>query len=81
MIYPNPVKNLTYINFSASNAENITIKVYDQLGRMVDDLGTKLYKKGTYQIPYSIKRSASGNYTIQIVSSTGAIKTHKLIIL
>ena len=80
-IYPNPAKDQTNINFSTTNTDKVSIKVYDQLGRMVDDLGTKLYNKGNYQIPYSVKKHVSGNYYVQIKNSEGKTKAHKLIIL
>ncbi|MGG9971975.1 InlB B-repeat-containing protein [Ferruginibacter sp. SUN002] len=80
-IYPNPAKGFTQINFSLSSADKVSIKVYDQLGRMVDDLGCKFYSKGNHQITYSTKKANSGNYLIRIQHSNGEVKTQQLSIL
>ncbi len=59
--YPNPFNPQTKINFSIPTASDVTLKVYDLLGREVATLVNERLNPGSYETTFSAKGgSASG---------------------
>jgi hypothetical protein len=66
--YPNPFNPLTSIKYSIEMEGNVTIKVYDILGRLVATLVNEYKKAGIYDIQFDGTNFASGLYIYQIKS-------------
>jgi uncharacterized repeat protein (TIGR02543 family) len=79
-VYPNPARGITNIQLNIANTDFYTIKVLDKLGRLVENMGTKLYQKGTHQIRYNVNGKKSGAYIVQIISTSGVTKSHPFIV-
>lgn len=78
--YPNPFNPTTTIRFSVPLSGNITMKIYDILGREVKTLLNEYKQSGTYEISFDGSRLASGVYFYQI--KTGAfIQTKKMLLI
>lgn len=79
--YPNPFNPSTNISFTIPFQEEITLKVYDMLGR---EVRTLLYKKQLTQGSYNIKFNAddlpSGVYAYSLIAKNN-ILTKKMILL
>ena len=65
--YPNPFNPMTNIKFTVSENSNVTIKVFDLLGREVKTLLNENMNTGTYNIQWNAednsgKKAASGVY-------------------
>jgi hypothetical protein len=67
--YPNPFNPSTAINYSLSFETNVTLKIYDLLGRELATLVNEVQKEGSYQVDFSAEgRSASGGTAVDLPS-------------
>lgn len=64
--YPNPFNPVTKINFSIPTAGNVSIRIYDGLGREVETLINNSLNKGMYEIEWNAEKYASGVYYYRI---------------
>lgn len=65
--YPNPFNPATNIEFRLGNSSQVTLKVYDVLGREVATLiDSEMYNKGTHQAKFDASALASGIYLYRL---------------
>ncbi len=62
--YPNPFNPATKIKYSIPEGGNVTIRIFDILGREVDAV-RNIQDAGSYEIQFSAKGLASGVYFLQ----------------
>ncbi len=60
--YPNPFNPTTNINFSIPKGQNVSLKVYDMMGREVANLVNEFLKAGEYRADFSGANLSSGVY-------------------
>ncbi|MGA7162043.1 MAG: M1 family aminopeptidase [Bacteroidota bacterium] len=77
--YPNPFNSGTTITYKLSHSANVTLKIYDVLGREVATLVDTKQLPGNYEYPWSGQSLASGIYFYQL--SAGDIHLQKKMIL
>ncbi len=77
--YPNPFNPSTIIRFSIANLDNVSLSVYDILGRMIATLVDQRLSPGTYQVSWS-SNVASGVYFYRLHSGSYS-ETRKMIAL
>lgn len=68
--YPNPFNPATQIKYSILNAGNVSLKVYDVLGREVADLVNKHQDAGHYTVNFNASSLSSGIYFYRIESGS-----------
>lgn len=80
--YPNPFNPSTTINYSIASAGNVTLKVYDMLGREVATLVNEYKQPGNYNSQFSIVnyQLASGVYFYRLQAGSFS-QTKKLILM
>ena len=83
-IYPNPFKNIATIHYSLEKPDNISLKVYDQTGRLAKSLECGVKQSGNYTAKWngfdnSNKKVRHGIYFIHLKSSHFSI-TKKIIL-
>ncbi|MBU2493160.1 MAG: AGE family epimerase/isomerase [Bacteroidetes bacterium] len=78
--YPNPFNPSTKIKFSVSEPGNVSLKIYDALGREIKELANNYYNAGNYEIDFSGDKLSSGIYFYSLISGNN-IKTKKMILL
>ncbi|MCB0743288.1 MAG: DUF1501 domain-containing protein [Ignavibacteriae bacterium] len=79
--YPNPFNPTTKITYTIANSVNVSIILYDMLGRKVKTVVDKNHKPGTYSIDFRAKNNmASGTYIYQIRAG-GYTESKKMILL
>lgn len=66
--YPNPFNPSTTIQFSVPQASNVTIRIYDILGREVAMLIDEEYQPGQYKVIFEAGQLASGLYVYRILA-------------
>ncbi|MBX7043997.1 MAG: T9SS type A sorting domain-containing protein [Ignavibacteria bacterium] len=64
--YPNPFNPETKIRFSIPDNSNVEVKVYDELGRLVEDLVSGNLVRGSYEIQWNASSAPSGIYYYRI---------------
>ncbi|MCD6162750.1 MAG: T9SS type A sorting domain-containing protein [candidate division Zixibacteria bacterium] len=61
-IYPNPFNAFASINYSLAKTSNISVEVYDILGKKVETLASTIQPAGSYQINWNANEHPSGVY-------------------
>jgi hypothetical protein len=78
--YPNPFNPSTTIKYSLPNSDNVSLKVFDILGREVAVLVNEYKTSGTYSIEFIASRFASGVYFYQLRSGE-FVESKKMILM
>lgn len=78
--YPNPFNPTTSIEYQVVNNENVTLKVYDILGREVKTLVNKVHSPGNYEITFDANELSSGVYIYRLRAGQFE-QTRKMVIL
>ncbi len=68
--YPNPFNPTTQIKYSISKVGNVSLKIYDVLGRVVSDLVNKEQDPGNYSISFDASKLSSGVYFYRLESGS-----------
>lgn len=79
IIYPNPSKNNTMLQYYLNNAGNTVIKLYDLAGKQLSVLLDAQLQAGTHELNIKTQNLSSGNYIVKIISPDGN-EAKKLII-
>ncbi|HUI30396.1 MAG TPA: T9SS type A sorting domain-containing protein [Candidatus Acidoferrales bacterium] len=66
--YPNPFNSTTVIEYQVSTPGNVSLKVYDVLGREVETLVNELQNAGSYYADFNGRNIASGVYFYRLIS-------------
>jgi hypothetical protein len=74
--YPNPFNPTTVISYQLSEASNVSLKVYDILGREILALVNEQQEPGYYRKTFSARSYASGMYVYQLVATDSQNHKH-----
>lgn len=75
--YPNPFNPTTTIKFDILKSSYVNLQVFDQTGRMVEELVNESLKPGSYSVNWDAKSKPSGIYYYRI-STPEFTKTMKM---
>ena len=64
--YPNPFNPSTVIKYNLPEESEVSIKIFDSLGKEVDSITTGIQSKGTYQKTWNAQGLASGVYYLKM---------------
>lgn len=78
--YPNPFNPSTVISYRLPGSGDVTLKVYDLLGREVATLVNEEKPSGTYEVTFDASGLSSGVYYYQI-KTDGYLETKKMILI
>ena len=78
--YPNPFNSSTIIEYNLPTASEVTIDIYDILGRRVETLVQGEQAAGSHQALWNASDAASGIYFYKIQSGD-RINTRKMILI
>jgi hypothetical protein len=78
--YPNPFNPSTMIKFSIPSENYVSIKVYDMLGKQVDEIVNENLKAGNFEIKYDASKLSAGAYFYKIETS-GYSETKKMMLI
>lgn len=67
-VSPNPVANVSTVNFAAMNNENVNIVLFDALGNEVATLVNETLSAGAYTVSLNASNLANGNYILKLVA-------------
>ncbi len=78
--YPNPFNPSTMIKFALPKAGEVTLKVYNSLGKEVETLVSEQMNAGTYEVTFDASRLTSGIYFYRL-SANGFTDTKKMMLV
>ena len=78
--YPNPFNPVTVIKFGIPSASQVTLKVFDILGREVATLVNEQKSAGTFSVEWNAREVASGVYFYRL-EIAGEIRVKRLVLL
>jgi hypothetical protein len=79
--YPNPLNPETIISYRLSAASNVSLKVYDVLGKEVITLVNEIQQPGTYNVKFMMNSALStGIYFYKLQAGT-IVQTRKMLFL
>ncbi len=78
---PNPFNSTTIINYQLAEAGSVTIKLYDMLGRVVEEVvNNEVKEEGEHEIKFNASHLTSGVYLIKLQTERDYF-TEKLVLL
>ncbi|HYV93798.1 MAG TPA: T9SS type A sorting domain-containing protein [Chitinophagales bacterium] len=69
-IFPNPVSTSTTISFSVGQTENVSVRIFDMMGRLIKTLADGSFTEGDYEVEWSPGDLTAGNYFLQTQSTS-----------
>jgi N-acetylneuraminic acid mutarotase len=79
--YPNPFNPITNIKYRISNAEFVTLKIYNLCGQEITTLVSQEQKTGHYQVKWDASGFASGVYLYKLSTGSGFEQSRKLLFI
>ena len=70
-IAPNPSNGLFTLSFETEKAENVSFRIFDALGRMVEEKAAEKIE-GAYTHQINLNNAAKGVYTLEIISGSNS---------
>ncbi len=78
--YPNPFNPTTRINYAITKQTNVSLIVYDALGRAVSNLLNRVQPQGNYEVEFNASNLTSGIYFYRIQAGS-FVQTKKMILM
>jgi len=79
--YPNPFNYSTRIKFDISKTSDVKLKVYNLLGKEVDEIVNSKVSPGSYDYKFIGSELSSGVYLYRLVVDNNVIDTKKMVLL
>ncbi len=78
--YPNPFNPVTQIQYEIPKSQNVSLRVYDTLGRHVETLVDEHQPAGQYEVSFDGSRLSSGTYLFRLQAGDVEITRQMLLI-
>ncbi len=78
--FPNPFNPSTSFRFTVAKAQQVSMKIYDVLGREVETLVNDMMNPGTYTVQWNAAHMSSGVYFYRLQSGS-FVETKKLMLM
>ena len=78
--YPNPFNPVTQIEYSLPYASDVSLTVYDLLGRQIEILHNGMQQPEYYSISWDASKHSSGMYFIRMISGQ-YVHTQKIMLI
>lgn len=79
--YPNPFNPITYIHYKLPADQHITLKIYDQRGRIVQVLFDGKQGRGEYSIPFDATSLSAGVYFCELKTTDNRHEVRKMLLI
>jgi hypothetical protein len=83
--YPNPFNNVTNLEYSVVHPGQVSLRIFDLLGRRVNDLICEVMEPGNYTASWDGKdvqgRSAPSGVYLAVLSTTRSIEVKRILLL
>jgi hypothetical protein len=71
--YPNPFNPTTTISFELASTENVSIRVYDMTGRLIDTIMEGRMQQGRHALSWHAGQQPSGTYMVRLETPTATV--------
>lgn len=78
-VYPNPIGEKVSVRFDLDQRQVITIKLFDQQGRLVETFLEDAKKAGLHEFSFNTFSLAPGNYVISITGQKGLLASKAVV--
>lgn len=78
--FPNPFNPSTTISYTMAQSSNVTLKIYNVIGQLVETLVDSYQEAGSYSISFNATSLSSGVYFYRL-EAQGAVVTKKMTLL
>ncbi len=78
--YPNPVKSSTKITYQLPNDGNVTLKIYDALGRETTTLVNARQSSGSHSIDFNAEGLTRGVYSYKLIFENQVITSKMMVV-
>ena len=78
-VYPNPVKNNSFLNISLKKNDNVDLKIFSINGKIVSNYLEQKMNAGDYTLPFSAAKLQTGIYIMQLKTSQGVLRKQILV--
>jgi hypothetical protein len=78
--YPNPFNPATVINYDLESQTQVSLRVYDLLGRVITTLVDEKQVAGSYKVTFDASKLSSGVYFVRMVAGKYA-KSQKMLLM
>ena len=79
-VYPNPFNPVTNISFVVDKSSEISLKIFDVNGKLVQVVNPKTYQSGVHNIQWNASSLSSGMYFIHMLNGADRY-TQKVMLL
>ncbi len=79
-INPNPFNSTTTVRFNLSEAQDVSVKVFNLLGQQVATLANQYYAPGQYTVSWQAQDIASGVYFVQFTAGQ-TVQSRKILLI
>jgi len=79
--YPNPFNPVTHIGFQIPKTANVTLKIFNMLGKEVATLVADRLNPGSYRYSFDGSNLASGVYYYRLNTNQGLVQTRKFMLI
>lgn len=78
--FPNPFNPETIVAFKLSEANQVNISIYNQLGELIKQIGLGELAAGEHQFKWNAERLPSGPYFIKVESGVNSVVLKTLLL-
>jgi len=79
-VYPNPVRDVMYLDYSLARSGQTSMIVIDELGRNISTLLSEFRSDGFYSTEFNTSQLRTGTYYVRLEQG-GAVSTKKFVIV
>jgi len=79
--YPNPFNPSTKLKFTLKNSANVSLTVFDVLGKEITTLASGNYTAGSYDVDFNASSLSAGVYFYTLKTSNGFSETKKMLLV
>lgn len=79
-VWPNPIRDVGYVALSLGSTQEISLELFDVLGRGVQQIAQGEFSAGRHEIPFSTQSLANGIYLLRLTSANG-VATRRITVI
>ena len=79
-VYPNPLQDKTNINFNLLTSSDVSIKIFDVTGKMIEEVVNGNKEEGSHSVVWNASNFDKGVYLIKLFFDNKLMETERIVI-